>query len=83
MMRDARSPTVLEWVRDDRDDFANRYARAREAGAYAMADELLEISDDARTIGWSDSGGTARRRRCWITSMSSVRACVLTRANGC
>lgn len=38
--------TVLEWVRDDRDDFANRYARAREAGAYAMADELLEISDD-------------------------------------
>lgn len=38
--------TVLEWVKDDRDGFAERYARAREAGAYAMADELLEIVDD-------------------------------------
>lgn len=39
------APTVLEWVKDDREGFAERYARARESGAYAMADELLEISD--------------------------------------
>jgi hypothetical protein len=42
--------TVLEWVRDDRNDFANRYARARESGAYAMADELLEIADGAADV---------------------------------
>ena len=75
--------TVLRWVRDDRDDFANRYARAREAGAYAMADKLLEISDDGSNDWMERQRRTARRRRCWITSMSSVRACVLTRANGC
>ena len=43
--------TVLEWVREDRNGFANRYAQAREAGAYAMADELLEIADDG-TNDW-------------------------------
>jgi hypothetical protein len=45
--------TVLEWVRDDRDGFANRYAQAREAGVYAMADELLEIADDG-TNDWTE-----------------------------
>lgn len=40
------APTVLEWVKDDREGFAERYARARESGAYVMADELLEIADD-------------------------------------
>lgn len=40
--------TVREWALDDREGFAARYARARELGAYAMADELLEISDDGR-----------------------------------
>lgn len=45
--------TVREWALDDRDGFAARYARAREAGAYAMADELLEISDDG-TNDWME-----------------------------
>ncbi len=39
------------WVKDDREGFAERYARARESGAYAMADELLEIADDG-TNDW-------------------------------
>lgn len=38
--------TVREWALDDREGFAARYARAREIGAYAMADEMLEIVDD-------------------------------------
>lgn len=37
--------TVREWALDDREGFAARYARAREAGAHVMADDLLEIAD--------------------------------------
>ena len=44
------APTVMDWVKEDRDGFAERYARAREAGAYAMADELLEIADGAADV---------------------------------
>jgi hypothetical protein len=40
--------TVRGWALDDREGFAARFARAREIGAYSMADELLEISDDGR-----------------------------------
>jgi hypothetical protein len=39
--------TVRLWAADDRDGFAARYARAREAGYAVMAEEILEISDDA------------------------------------
>ena len=37
--------TFLDWVKKD-SALADRYARAREIGAYAMADDLLDIADD-------------------------------------
>ncbi|MDR3469843.1 MAG: terminase small subunit protein [Xanthobacteraceae bacterium] len=40
--------TVRLWAQVDRDGFAARYRRAREIGYHAMADEILEIADDAR-----------------------------------
>ncbi|WP_253706294.1 terminase small subunit protein [Bradyrhizobium sp. WD16] len=39
--------TVLGWVKADRDGFATRYRNAREVGYSLMADEMLEIADDA------------------------------------
>ncbi len=48
--------TVRVWARDDRDGFTARYRLAREIGYHAMADEILEIADDARN-DW-----VARRR---------------------
>lgn len=38
--------TVREWVLDDSHGFAALYARARDFGLDAMADELFDISDD-------------------------------------
>jgi len=38
--------TVRRWVLDDHEGFSAQYTRAREAQAHAIADELLEISDD-------------------------------------
>lgn len=40
--------TVRLWVQDDREGFAAHYTRAREIGYHAMAEDLLEIADDAR-----------------------------------
>jgi hypothetical protein len=42
--------TVLGWLAEPNDypTFSQRYARAREARAEAMADEIEEISDDGR-----------------------------------
>lgn len=40
--------TVRRWVVDDRNGFAAQYARARDIGLDAMADELMEVADDAR-----------------------------------
>lgn len=51
--------TVREWALDDREGFAARYARARHLGAYAMADELLEIADDGRNDWIERDGGKA------------------------
>lgn len=39
--------TVRLWAVDDREGFSTQYRRAREIGYHSMADELLEISDDA------------------------------------
>ena len=53
-----RESTVRLWVLDDRDGFAAQYALAREIGYQAMADELLEISDDGRN-DWIERDGEA------------------------
>lgn len=46
--REAHVPsigTVLGWVTDDRDGFAERYARAREAQAHVYAGEIVDLAD--------------------------------------
>lgn len=37
---------VRKWVREDPDGFGTHYARARELGYEALADEILDIADD-------------------------------------
>jgi hypothetical protein len=40
--------TVRKWAQEDREGFSARYRLAREIGYHAMADEILDIADDAR-----------------------------------
>ena len=42
--------TVHEWIVDDREGFAEQYARARNSGLDVMADELLAISDEQAVV---------------------------------
>lgn len=56
--------TFLQWVRDNRDGLSDKYARARELGLEALADELIEIAD-----GGSDDWQRDRLRvdtRKWL-----------------
>ena len=66
--------TVFDWLADDkRVDFRTKYARAREAQADALFDEMIDIADDGRNdwmekrnsdgenIGWQENGEALRR----------------------
>ncbi len=40
--------TVFTWLNDaDKKEFQHKYARAREAQAYLLADEIIDIADDS------------------------------------
>ncbi|OCP36746.1 hypothetical protein [Ensifer sp. LC163] len=64
--------TVFKWL-SEKPDFSERYARAREAQADALFDEILSIADDGRndwmekvsaegeSIGWRENGEAVRR----------------------
>ncbi len=74
--RDEKMPaesTVRTWALDDQGGFSAQYARAREIGYHAMADETLEIADNASNdwmelnseddIGWRANGDHIARSR--------------------
>ena len=50
---------VFRWL-GARKEFADQYARAREAQADALADEILNISDDGRNDTYQDEDGNVR-----------------------
>lgn len=54
------APTVVDWVNKNVDGFGPAYARAREVGYAAMADEILEIADDG-TKDWKKARGRRSR----------------------
>ena len=51
--------TVFKWLAADK-AFSDQYARAREAQADTMADEILDISDDGRNDTYMGDDGVER-----------------------
>jgi hypothetical protein len=49
----------MRWI-EAHPDFRNQYARAREAQADRMAEEILEIADDGRNDTYTDEDGNER-----------------------
>ena len=68
--------TVFKWLRT-KEEFAQQYARAKEESALAMAEEIMDISDDGtndwmenrykddgeEVIGWKVNGEALQRSR--------------------
>lgn len=51
--------TVFRWLASNQ-TFQDQYARAREAQADALFDEILQIADDGRNDSYTDSEGNVR-----------------------
>ena len=51
--------SVFKWLSQHK-EFADQYARAREAQADALFDEILEIADDGRNDSYTDEDGNER-----------------------
>lgn len=73
------SSTVFVWLSED-PEFSEQYARAREAQADALFDDILSIADDGTNdwmerrnadgdvIGWQENGEAIRRSQLRIES---------------
>lgn len=69
--------TVFKWL-NEQEGFSDKYARAREAQADALFDDILSIADDGRNdwmerqddeggnIGWRENGEALRRSQLRI-----------------
>jgi hypothetical protein len=61
-----RTATVFRWLADDRlSAFREQYARAREAQAHNLADEIIEISNtplEGVEVTTDDKGATSEKR---------------------
>jgi hypothetical protein len=62
--------TVFAWLRTN-DEFLKQYTRAKEEAADAMADEILDISDDGRNDWMEARGGYVVNREA--TERSKLR----------
>lgn len=84
--------TVRAWAVDDREGFSAHYARAREIGYHAMADELLAIADDGRNdwmerrgeedAGWQANGEHIQRSRLRVDARKWMLSKVLPKIYG-
>lgn len=86
--------TVLVWLRDDKDGFQAKYARAREIQAEMLADEMAEISDDGRNdwmekltadgqaVGWTENGESARRSALRVSTRQWIATKLLPKKYG-
>lgn len=84
--------TVRQWALDDREGFSARYAQAREIGYHSMADETLEIADDASndwmetngddSEGWKANGEHIQRSRLRVDTRKWMLSKVLPKVYG-
>lgn len=84
--------TVRAWALEDREGFSAQYARAREIGYHAMADETLEISDDGRNDwmernspdnpGWDVNGEHMQRSRLRVDTRKWLLSKALPKVYG-
>lgn len=86
--------TVCTWVIDDREGFAEQYARARQLQAQLLADELFDISDDGsndwmerhdaegENIGWRENGEALQRSRLRVDTRKWYLSKVLPKIYG-
>lgn len=84
--------TVRLWALEDREGFSAQYASAREIGYHALAEDLLDIADDARNdwmerrgeedAGWVANGEHIQRSKLRIDTRKWMLSKVLPKFYG-
>lgn len=84
--------TVRAWALEDREGFSAQYARAREIGYHAMADELMDIADNGMNdwmerrgeedAGWVANGEHIQRSRLRVDTRKWMLSKVLPKVYG-
>jgi len=86
--------TVCLWVVDNREGFAEQYARARRLQAELLADELFDVADDGTNdwmekrdkdgacIGWQENGEALGRSRLRVDTRKWYLSKVLPKIYG-
>ncbi len=86
--------TVRRWAIDPEHPFAPQYAHARLVGYHSMADEIVEISDDARNdwmvrldkdgagVGWQLNGDHFQRSRLRVETRKWLLSKALPKVYG-
>jgi hypothetical protein len=87
--------TVRTWALDDREGFSAQYTRARMLGYLSMADELLEVSDNASNdwmerraeegaadAGWEANGDHMQRSRLRVDTRKWILSKALPKIFG-
>ena len=84
---------VMRWL-SQHTEFRDQYARAREAQADALFDEILDIADDSRNdwmekrgangekAGWQENGEAIRRSQMRIDARKWMASKLLPKKNG-
>lgn len=85
--------TVFKWLAED-EKFSEQYARAREAQADALFDDILTIADDGRndwmertnadgeSIGWRENGEALRRSQLRVEARKWMASKLLPKKYG-
>jgi hypothetical protein len=85
--------TVFRWLASN-ETFRDQYARARDAQAEALADEILDIADDGSNdwmeryddeggnIGWRENGEAMQRSKLRVEARKWVAAKLLPKKYG-
>lgn len=63
--------TVMRWLQAD-DEFRDQYARAKEIGVEALAEDILDIADDAQN-DWMERKDPQGRNAGWVVNGESAR----------
>ena len=85
---------IMSWAQDIDHEFAERYLRARQIGAWTWFDEMIDIADDSSNdwmqrrdkdgaaVGWQLNGDHVQRAKLRIEARKWIVARMLPRAFG-
>lgn len=64
--------TIFRWLQEDRENFREQYARAKQESADAMAEDLLDISDDG-VNDWMEKKYGKNADSTWVVNGEAVQ----------